>query len=108
LLKAQRFLQESAETVWSPRMCEVNCICFQVLATHFEWFQEMFDRMPKDGRETQWRNLCESDTPELQPLPDKMDDVYKPMQRLCVVRAVRSDRLIHAAVVFINSVLGKK
>lgn len=89
-------------------MCEVNCICFQVLATHFEWFQEMFDRMPKDGRETQWRNLCESDTPELQPLPDKMDDVYKPMQRLCVVRAVRSDRLIHAAVVFINSVLGKK
>ncbi|XP_070190368.1 uncharacterized protein [Littorina saxatilis] len=80
----------------------------QVLATHFEWFQEMFDRMPKDGRETQWRNLCESDTPELQALPDKMDEVYKPMQRLCVVRAVRSDRLIHAAVVFINSVLGKK
>ena len=68
----------------------------------------MFDRMPKDGRETQWRNLCESDTPELQPLPDKMDEVYKPLQRLCVVRAVRSDRLIHAAVVFINSVLGKK
>lgn len=80
----------------------------QVLATHFEWFQEMFDRMPKDGRETQWRNLCESDTPELQPLPDKMDDVYKPMQRLCVVRAIRSDRLIHAAHMFINSVLGKK
>ncbi|XP_076466964.1 uncharacterized protein LOC143298129 [Babylonia areolata] len=80
----------------------------QVLATHFEWFQEMFDRMPKDGRETQWRNLCESDTPELQPLPDKMDEVYKPMQRLCVVRAVRSDRLVHAGVVFVNSVLGKK
>lgn len=64
--------------------------------------------MPKDGRETQWRNLCESDTPELQPLPDKMDDVYTPMQRLCVVRAVRGDRLVHAANIFINKVLGKK
>ncbi|XP_025098007.1 LOW QUALITY PROTEIN: dynein gamma chain, flagellar outer arm-like [Pomacea canaliculata] len=80
----------------------------QVLATHFEWFQEMFDRMPKDGRETQWRNLCESDSPELQSLPDKMDEVYKPMQRLCVVRAVRSDRLIQASCIFIGSVLGKK
>ena len=74
----------------------------------FSNLQEMFDRMPKDGRETQWRNLCESDTPETVPLPDKMDDVYKPMQRLCVVRAVRSDRLMHASTVFINSVLAKK
>ncbi|KAL4232681.1 hypothetical protein ACF0H5_007369 [Mactra antiquata] len=80
----------------------------QVLATHFEWFQEMFDRMPKDGRETQWRNLCETDSPETTPLPDKMDDIYKPMQRLCVVRAVRSDKIMQASTVFINVVLGKK
>ncbi|XP_053397319.1 dynein axonemal heavy chain 5-like isoform X6 [Mercenaria mercenaria] len=79
----------------------------QVLATHFEWFQEMFDRMPKDGRETQWRNLCETDSPETTPLPDKMDEVYKPMQRLCVVRAVRSDKIMQASTVFINVVLGK-
>ncbi|KAK3577475.1 hypothetical protein CHS0354_032326 [Potamilus streckersoni] len=79
----------------------------QVLATHFEWFQEMFDRMPRDGRETQWRNLCESDSPETVPLPDKMDDIYKPMQRLCVVRAVRSDRLMQASTMFVNAVLGK-
>ena len=68
----------------------------------------MFDRMPKDGRETQWRNLCESDSAETMALPDKMDDVYKPMQRLCVVRAVRSDKLMQASTVFINTVLGKK
>ncbi|XP_060567478.1 dynein axonemal heavy chain 5-like [Ruditapes philippinarum] len=79
----------------------------QVLATHFEWFQEMFDRMPKDGRETQWRNLCETDSPDTTPLPDKMDEVYKPMQRLCVVRAVRSDKIMQASTVFINVVLGK-
>ncbi|XP_052807484.1 dynein axonemal heavy chain 5-like isoform X7 [Mya arenaria] len=80
----------------------------QVLATHFDWFQEMFDRMPKDGRETQWRGLCETESPETVALPDKMDDIYKPMQRLCVVRAVRSDKVMHAATVFINTVLGKK
>lgn len=68
----------------------------------------MFDRMPKDGRETQWRNLCETDSPETTPLPDKMDEVYKPMQRLCVIRAVRSEKIMQASTVFINVVLGKK
>ena len=68
----------------------------------------MFDRMPKDGRETQWRNLCETDSPETTALPDKMDDHYKPMQRLCVIRSVRSDKVMHASTVFINQSLGKK
>ena len=68
----------------------------------------MFDRMPKDGRETQWRNLCESELPEFVPLPDKMDDVYKGMQRLCIVRAVRRDRLLQASANFVNNILGKK
>ena len=63
--------------------------------------------MPKDGRETQWRTLCESDQPELQPLPDKMDDHYNDVQRLLVVRAVRGDRLMQAAALFITSVLGR-
>ena len=38
----------------------------QILAVHYEWFQEMFERMSRDGRETQWRNLCENDHPENQ------------------------------------------
>ncbi|ESO89151.1 hypothetical protein LOTGIDRAFT_229063 [Lottia gigantea] len=80
----------------------------QVLASHFDWFQEMFDRMPKDGRETQWRNLCESDNPETVPLPDKMDEFFKPIQRLCIIRAIRSDRLLQASTLFIQNVLGKK
>jgi len=80
----------------------------QILAIYFEWFQEMFDRMPKDGRETQWRSLCESDVPENVVLPDKMDDHYEHMQRLCVIRAVRSDRLMQASTIFITNTLGKK
>jgi dynein heavy chain len=80
----------------------------QTLATYFDWFQEMFERMPKDGRETQWRNLCESDSPEMAPLPDKADDLYTPMQRLCVIRAVRGDRIMQASTLFVNAVFGKK
>ncbi|XP_074662754.1 uncharacterized protein LOC141915202 [Tubulanus polymorphus] len=80
----------------------------QLLAIHFPWFQDMFDRMPRDGRETQWRNLCENDFPELVPLPDKMDDTFAPLQRFLILRAVRNDRLMQATTIFINSVLGKK
>ncbi|KAJ8314956.1 hypothetical protein KUTeg_007106 [Tegillarca granosa] len=83
----------------------------QVLANHFEWFQEVFERMPRDGREAQWRLLCDSEMPETVTLPDKLGDkkLFKPMQRLCVVRAVRSDRLMQASTsLFINQVLGKK
>ena len=80
----------------------------QMLATHFEWFQDMFERMPRDGRETQWRNLCEHDSPENQPMPDKMDDHFNPLQRMLVVRAVRSDRLMQLSTIFVSSVLGRK
>lgn len=83
----------------------------QVLATHFEWFQEKFERMPKDGREMEWRMLCDNveKEPENMPLPDKMDSKdFAPMKRLLVVRAVRSDRLMQASTVFIQRVLGKK
>lgn len=65
-------------------------------------------RMSKDGREMAWRNLCEGDLGEAAPLPDKMDEVLTPLQRLCIIRAVRSDRIMQASSLFIQSVLGKK
>ncbi|XP_077863125.1 dynein axonemal heavy chain 5-like [Saccoglossus kowalevskii] len=80
----------------------------QLLGIHYEWFQEMFERMPKDGRETQWRTMGEHETPELSPLPERMDEIYSPIQRLLVMRAFRQDRLMQAATVFVTSVLGKK
>ena len=55
-----------------------------------------------------WRNLCEGDLGEAAPLPDKMDEVLTPLQRLCIIRAVRSDRIMQAASLFIQAVLGKK
>jgi len=73
-----------------------------------QWFEEMFDHMARDGHETQWRTLCESEQPELQQLPEKMDDQLTGLQRMLIIRAVRSDRLLHLASLFITSVLGKR
>ncbi|XP_077977225.1 dynein axonemal heavy chain 8-like isoform X3 [Glandiceps talaboti] len=80
----------------------------QILAVHYEWFQEMFERMPKDGRETQWRAMGEHECPELSSLPEKMEEVFTPIQRLLVIRAFRPDRLMQASSVFVSNVLGKK
>lgn len=64
--------------------------------------------MSKDGREMAWRNLCEGESGEAAPLPDKMDEVLTPLQRLCILRACRVDRIIHGSSLFIQAVLGKK
>ena len=64
--------------------------------------------MSRDGRETQWRSLCESEFPENVSLPDKLDEVLSPIQRFCIVRAVRGDRILQIALSFVSSVLGKR
>ena len=61
----------------------------QILAMYHDWFHDLFDRMPRDGRELQWRLLCEGDCPEMASkfrLPDNADENYTPLQRLLVVR----------------------
>ncbi|CAK8694917.1 unnamed protein product [Clavelina lepadiformis] len=83
----------------------------QILAMYFDWFHDLFDRMPRDGREMQWRILCEGDSPESPHkcrLPDNADDYYTPLQRLLVIRALRNDRIVQASTEFIYRVLGKK
>jgi len=56
---------------------------------YHDWFHDLFDRMPRDGRELQWRLLCEGDSPEMSNkfrLPDNADENYTPLQRLLVIR----------------------
>ncbi|XP_077973667.1 uncharacterized protein LOC120348568 isoform X2 [Styela clava] len=83
----------------------------QVLGMYYDWFYDSFDRMPKEGREMQWRVLCEADSPEQtnkNRLPDNADTHYTPLQRLLVIRGIRSDRIVQASTEFVISVLGKK
>ncbi|EDO29309.1 predicted protein [Nematostella vectensis] len=80
----------------------------QLLAQHFEWFQDPFDKMTKDGREMQWRQITEHEKPEMVALPDNLDDKYTPIQRFMVIRALRGDRVLQAGMCFVTSVLGKR
>uniref|UniRef100_H3A2H2 Uncharacterized protein n=1 Tax=Latimeria chalumnae TaxID=7897 RepID=H3A2H2_LATCH len=81
----------------------------QILATYFSWFWDLFDRMYKDGKEMTWKTFCESEQPENPTKarwPDGMADL-SPLQCFLILRAVRSDRFLQAASVFIGSTLGK-
>ena len=73
----------------------------QYLAISQSWFAEPFERMGRDGRETQWRTLCEQDIAENAVLPDKLDDSLSPIQRSCIIRAVRGDRILQIMLSFI-------
>ncbi|CAF0814844.1 unnamed protein product, partial [Brachionus calyciflorus] len=88
-------------------MSEEQFLNLQYLAVSHSWFNDPFDRMARDGWETQWRSLCESETPETVALPDKLDEVLTPIQRFCIVRAVRGDRILQIALAFVACVLGK-
>jgi len=68
--------------VWFPLL-----LIFQLLASHFEWFHDAFDKMTKDGRETQWRQITEHDKPEMVALPDGLDEKYVTVLSYALVSA---------------------
>ncbi|XP_066569884.1 dynein axonemal heavy chain 8 [Amia ocellicauda] len=82
----------------------------QILATYYSWFHNLFDRMYKDGKDMSWKSLCDSDQPENTAKAKGPEGLggLGPLQRLLVIRAIRSDRLTQAASLYISSVLGKK
>ncbi|CAF1032650.1 unnamed protein product [Adineta ricciae] len=74
----------------------------QYLAMFFDWFADPFDRMVKEVQEVKWRPFCEGDT-ENCIFPPPLEQL-EPIQKFCVVRAIRSDRLIQASTVYISNV----
>jgi dynein heavy chain len=104
-LSEHKYLTHKKPFDW---MSEEQFQNLQYLAISHSWFSEPFDRMGRDGRETQWRSLCETETPENAALPDKLDESLNPIQRFCIIRAVRGERILHLALAFVSCVLGKK
>ncbi|MBN3318102.1 DYH6 protein, partial [Atractosteus spatula] len=103
---------ETRQTAKNPFewMTEEQFKNVQILGTYYSWFHDLFDRMFKDGKEMTWKALCDSDQPENRAKvkgPEGLSSLTA-LQRLLVVRAIRSDRLIQAASLFIGSTLGKK
>ena len=59
--------------------------CLQLLAQYYPWFLDTFEKMSKDGRETQWRQIAEHDRPEMLALPDNLDDRYTALSFLIFI-----------------------
>ncbi|CAF3476774.1 unnamed protein product [Rotaria socialis] len=77
----------------------------QYLAIYFDWFSDGFERMGKEGQEAKWRPLCEGET-ENYPLPSPLEQL-EPIQKFCIVRALRSDRLLQASTVYVTNVFNQ-
>lgn len=58
--------------------------------------------MTKEGQEAKWRPLCESET-ENHSLPAPLEQL-EPIQKFCIIRAIRSDRILQASTVYVNNV----
>ena len=57
--------------------------------------------------EKAWREWYDIESPESTPVPD-IDDKLEPFERLLVVRALREDRAMLAALNYVSTVLGKE
>ncbi|XP_069830783.1 uncharacterized protein [Dendropsophus ebraccatus] len=81
----------------------------QILATYFDWFGDLFDRMYRDSKDLTWKTFCESEQPE-NPAKVKWPEGFEalsPIQKFMVLRAVRVDRILPSASNYISSALGK-
>lgn len=55
-----------------------------------------------------WKAWYDLEAPELVPLPSGFNPLLKPMQRLCVMRCFRPDRVYNAVKLFVIETLGEK
>ena len=55
-----------------------------------------------------WKTWYDLEAPELVPLPSDFSSILKPMQRLCVMRCFRPDRVYNAVKLFVIELLGEK
>ncbi|XP_018096048.2 dynein heavy chain 5, axonemal [Xenopus laevis] len=104
-------VSESRQQAKSPFewMTEEQFKNVQILAMHFDWFGDLFDRMYKDGKDLTWKTFCESEQPENPTKvkwPEGLEEL-NPLQRFLVLRAVRMDRFLPAASYYISGILGK-
>ncbi|KAL7641741.1 UNVERIFIED_CONTAM: hypothetical protein RMT77_007615 [Armadillidium vulgare] len=60
-----------------------------------------------EGNPKRWRVFCESEAPEKEKLPGDWKNKTD-VQQLCIMRAVRPDRMTHAIQLFIQKRMGKK
>jgi dynein heavy chain len=72
-------------------------------ADQITFFKSLIDCMTRNDKD--WRSFYESDTPETEPIPDFEDKITDqddgPFLHLCLIRCLREDRSVIAAIRFI-------
>ena len=80
-----------------------DLICLAALEPVFAELVAAFEANAKDFED--WYDL---EAPEMAPLPQGLGDSISPMQRLCVMRCFRPDRVYNAVKLFVMETLGEK
>lgn len=98
----------------APKVVNVNSP-FEWLA-HSSWQMikalsnmEAFKTLASDieGSSKQWRKYCENETPESEKLPQEWKN-KSPLQKLCILRCLRPDRMTYAVKNFVSLKMGQK
>ena len=88
---------------WLPDKAWLNVIALaEGVSKTFKILPDYITRAEKA-----WKEWCDVEAPENAPLPE-IDDRLEPFDRLLVVRALREDRAMLAALNFVAAVLGKE
>eukprot|EP00118_Oscarella_pearsei_P013596 m.109954 g.109954 ORF g.109954 m.109954 type:complete len:5180 (+) comp37381_c0_seq5:135-15674(+) len=80
----------------------------QSLAFVFDWFSEPVEKILREGRENQWKSLCESDQLMSLTLPENLDQKMTHLQRLLVLKTIRHKKSLSLLRAFAESILGKE
>lgn len=68
----------------------------------------MFRGLDKDIESSKrWQQYIDCEAPEKEKLPQEWKN-KTPFQRLCIIRALRADRMIYATKMYVQEILGEK
>merc|ERR1711871_1393168 len=76
----------------------------------FSGLDEKFNKIPEDVAKMndEVRTWYMLEAPEDAPLPCGWDDILDPLQRLCIMRCFRPDRVYNATKIFVTGEMGEK
>ncbi|RLN66715.1 hypothetical protein BBP00_00002023 [Phytophthora kernoviae] len=90
----------------SEWMSETTWLRVRKLEENISSLQKLTTFMRSDSEE--WREWCDSENPELKPLPGQYKTSITPMQLLHLIRVLRPDRMIFALRSFLGETFGKQ
>lgn len=101
LLRGPKVIQASSPVDW---ISTGTWAAIKAL-TQLETFRALANDI--EGSSKRWQKYCESEAPENEKLPQEWKN-KSPMQKLCILRALRPDRMSYAVRAFVAMKMGAK